>query len=345
MTEKIYDKIADVLSRFPLPGQDKTVLELGLVDSISIKNNLIKILLLYKSNLNFEKFASYCESLTQILKKELYPFDVKILFHHSHTLQNATSSKPINYPFANTPILMIGSGKGGVGKSSVASGLCRGLLQQGYRVGFIDADIYGPSLPTLLEEFYPLPEFPLSQFQPLYFENKKLVCTSLGFYTNPQDAAIWRGPMLKKTLDSFIFQLDWPPCDIIIVDLPPGTGDVAISMAHALPTAQSICITTPHKLALADVQRSINMFHKVSIPILGLIVNMTHMNCPSCDHSIPLYHDQSLVEGFAKKHNLSILDHIPFAQNPLVLNDNWVELAQKISTLLTLTKTSSTMKK
>ena len=186
--------------------------------------------------------------------------------------REATSTDPI--PEVRNVILVM-SGKGGVGKSTVATNLALALRRLGTRVGLLDADIYGPSLPTMLGiEGHPTSKDG-KQIQPLQRFGIKLM--SIGFLLeDPKQAIVWRGPMLHGALQQFVTDVDWGGLDYLIIDSPPGTGDVALTLAQKLRITGAIIVTTPQEVALQDVYKSVSMCQKLNIPILGVIENMSH---------------------------------------------------------------------
>ncbi|MBI2082571.1 MAG: Mrp/NBP35 family ATP-binding protein [Deltaproteobacteria bacterium] len=179
-------------------------------------------------------------------------------------------------------VIAIGSGKGGVGKSTVAANLSLALMREKSKVGLLDADIYGPSIPIMFG--IPEGERPTvasgNRIIPLKRYDMPLM--SMGFLMGSKDAVIWRGPMLAKMLQQFLEQVDWGELDYLIVDLPPGTGDVQLSLSQMIPMTGAVVVTTPQDVALADVRRAIKMFEMTKVPILGVIENMSTFECPHC---------------------------------------------------------------
>ncbi len=186
--------------------------------------------------------------------------------------REATSTDPI--PDVRNVILVM-SGKGGVGKSTVATNLALALRRLGTRVGLLDADIYGPSLPTMLGiEGQPTSKDG-KRIQPLQRFGIKLM--SIGFLLeDPKQAVVWRGPMLHRTLQQFVSDVDWGPLDYLIIDSPPGTGDVALTLAQKLRITGALIVTTPQEVAIQDVYKSVSMCRKLDVPILGVVENMSH---------------------------------------------------------------------
>ncbi len=180
-------------------------------------------------------------------------------------------------------VILVASGKGGVGKSSVAINLAASLARRGARTGLLDADIYGPSIPTMMGVTQPpevVQEDGKERMVPVAAHGVHLM--SIGFFLDPAQAVVWRGPMLHKALSQFLEDVRWGELDYLIVDVPPGTGDVHISFAQLVRSAGAVLVTTPQTVALADVIRGRNMFRNVQIPVLGLIENMSSFVCDGC---------------------------------------------------------------
>jgi len=178
-------------------------------------------------------------------------------------------------------IVAIASGKGGVGKSTVAANLALGLRANGLRVGVLDADIYGPSMPRMLGLSGQRPESRDGKIlTPL--ENFGLRCMSMGFLVPEDTAMIWRGPMVTSALQQMLRGVNWGELDIMIVDMPPGTGDAQLTMAQQVPLAGAVIVSTPQDIALLDARKGLNMFTKVDVPVLGIVENMSYFLCPHC---------------------------------------------------------------
>jgi ATP-binding protein involved in chromosome partitioning len=177
-------------------------------------------------------------------------------------------------------IIAVASGKGGVGKSTVAANLALGLKANGLRVGVLDADIYGPSMPRMLG-ISGRPQMEDSKtLRPM--ENYGLKCMSMGFLVAEDTAMIWRGPMVMSALNQMLRDVAWGELDILVVDLPPGTGDAQLTMAQQVPLAGAVIVSTPQDIALIDARRGLSMFQKVDVPVLGIIENMSYFLCPHC---------------------------------------------------------------
>jgi len=193
-------------------------------------------------------------------------------------------------PTSNSPktVIAVASGKGGVGKSTVAVNLALALSQLGHKVGLLDADIYGPSQHIMLGLKDHTPEVNAEK-KILPIQKFGLTMMSFGFFVKPEEAVVWRGPMIGRMVQQFIDDVLWGEQDILVVDLPPGTGDAQLTLTQRLPLAGAVIVSTPQDVALADAIKGVNMFQKVNVPILGLIENMSYFECPSCHHQSHIF--------------------------------------------------------
>ena len=184
-------------------------------------------------------------------------------------------------------VVLVGSGKGGVGKSTVAASIALCLGRMGARVGLLDADVYGPSIPHLLG----------LEGRPAVNEEKRIQpirlgampVMSMGFLIEPDQAVIWRGPMLHGSITQFLRDTDWGELDYLIIDMPPGTGDVALTLSQAIPLSGSVVVCTPQEVALLDAVKAISMFRKVDIPLAGMVENMSGFVCPDCNKKYDIF--------------------------------------------------------
>ena len=174
-------------------------------------------------------------------------------------------------------VIAVGSGKGGVGKSTIAASIALTLAEMGAKVGLMDADVYGPSVPHLLG-LSGRPEVINGKIQPIYYQQMPVM--SMGFLVEPDQAVIWRGPMLHGSIMQFLRDTYWGPLDYLIIDMPPGTGDIALTLSQVIPLTGAVVVCTPQQVALLDAVKAIAMFRKVKIPILGMVENMSGFICP-----------------------------------------------------------------
>lgn len=205
----------------------------------------------------------------------------------------------------------IAAGKGGVGKSTVAVGVARALCRAGASVGVLDVDIYGPSVPVLLGINDQKTSTKDQQFMPIVIDGLKV--QSMATLVDADDALIWRGPMASKAVEQLAYQTLWGDLDYLIVDLPPGTGDIALTVSKKLPLTAAALVSTAHALAVADVQRCHAMMKKMQIPMLGVVENMSHITCLHCDQKHPMFGQENHLLPWMTDHHLPLLEAVPFA--------------------------------
>ncbi len=183
-------------------------------------------------------------------------------------------------------VIAVGSGKGGVGKSTVAASMAYGLKNAGATVGLMDADVYGPSIPHLLGATE-RPHLENNRLQPILKDGLRVM--SMGFLVPPGEAVVWRGPMLHGAITQFLRDTEWGPLDYLIIDMPPGTGDIALTLSQLLPLTGAVVVCTPQDVALLDAVKAIAMFRKVHIPLLGMVENMSYFLCPHCEKRYDIF--------------------------------------------------------
>jgi ATP-binding protein involved in chromosome partitioning len=217
-------------------------------------------------------------------------------------------------------IIAVGAGKGGVGKTTVAVNLAVALASRGSRVALLDADMYGPNVPIML-----------GLKTKLETDGKKIVpaerygiqAISMGFLTDDDSPVIWRGPMLHGAMQQFFRDVRWDHVDYLIVDMPPGTGDIALSLSQTVPVAGAVVVTTPQTVSLADTRRAVQMYRKLNIPTIGLIENMSHFACPSCGHESDVF-GKGGGEGLAVEMSMPFLGRIPLYEPVRIGGDSGV---------------------
>jgi len=252
-------------------------------------------------------FSGISTHITDALRSETGVNDVSVELSTAivaHGVQR--NLKPLNN-IRN--VIAVASGKGGVGKSTAAVNLALALAADGATVGLLDADIYGPSQPTMVGL---VGEQPKSEdgksMMPL--DALGLQVMSIGFLVDQDQPMVWRGPMVTQALNQLLFQTNWRDLDYLIVDMPPGTGDIQLTLSQKVPVSGAIIVTTPQDIALADALRGLRMFEKVKIPVLGLVENMSNFVCPGCGEATPLFGDGGGVE-VARQNDLPLLAKLP----------------------------------
>jgi ATP-binding protein involved in chromosome partitioning len=206
-------------------------------------------------------------------------------------------------------LIAVASGKGGVGKSTVAVNLGLALVQEGARVGILDADIYGPSQPRMLGLTGRRPETRDGKtLEPLEAHGVKAM--SIGFLVDEHQPMVWRGPMVTSALNQLLTETNWGELDYLLVDMPPGTGDIQLTLAQRVPVSGAIIVTTPQDIALADARKGLEMFQKVNVPVLGIVENMSFHICPNCGHEDAIF-GQAGGARLAAEYDLPVLGALP----------------------------------
>lgn len=206
-------------------------------------------------------------------------------------------------------MIAVASGKGGVGKSATAVNLALGLKKQGARVGILDADIYGPSIPTMLDQQSASPETKDNKIMEPVFAHQ-IPSNSIGYLVKNDHASIWRGPMASKAITQLLKETRWPMLDYLIVDMPPGTGDIQLTVCQNLPLTAAVVVTTPQDIALNDAAKGLAMFDKLNVPVMGLIENMSYFECGNCHHKTAIFAEEG-AQKLADKYQLPVLAQLP----------------------------------
>ncbi|AFX98951.1 ATPase involved in chromosome partitioning [Candidatus Endolissoclinum faulkneri L2] len=220
-------------------------------------------------------------------------------------------------------IIAIASGKGGVGKSTVATNVAVALSNNGLKVGMLDADVYGPSLARMMGIKHKSEIFKGTKMLPL--ESHNIKCMSMGFLAAEDTPTIWRGPMVMGALEQMLRDVEWGELDLLVVDMPPGTGDAQITMAQRVPMAGAVIVSTPQDIALLDARKGLNMFRRLAVPILGIVENMSYFICPCCGERSDIFgHEGARME--AKKLNVPFLGEVPLHLDIRVASDNGIPI-------------------
>ena len=262
--------IIENLKEIKYPGYTRDIVSFGIVENVIINDNSIQITLKLSSEATIKEEIQ--NSIILNLKEKFPKFDIQILFNESE--QKTDISANIKALKNVKHIIAIASGKGGVGKSTTTVNL-GAVLAQNFKVGILDLDIYGPSLPTALG----IQEMPKMSDNNLLLPIEKygMKLMSFGFLNNESAPTIWRGPMVSRMTEQFFEQVHWGDLDILLLDLPPGTGDIQLTLVQKIALSGAIIITTPQDLALLDVKKASDMFSKLNTPIIGVIENMANL--------------------------------------------------------------------
>ena len=287
------DGLRAVLRGVVDPASGRDIVAAGLVDSLAVRDGLVHLALRTdrSSAPAMEQVRRAAEALLSKQPGVVNATAVLTAHRAEPPARPAAPSRPA--PAAKAALLpevanivAVASGKGGVGKSTTAVNLAVALAQQGHRVGLLDADIYGPSLPRMLGVDRK-PEIRDGMMVPL--QAWGLSAMSIGFLVDPDAAMIWRGPMVMGALEQMMGQVHWGALDILIVDMPPGTGDAQLTMAQKVSLSGAVIVSTPQDIALIDARRGVRMFEKTLVPVLGLVENMSVFCCPNCGHRTELF--------------------------------------------------------
>tara|TARA_B100000508_G_scaffold137355_1_gene131710 strand:- start:238455 stop:239513 length:1059 start_codon:yes stop_codon:yes gene_type:complete len=310
------DQVLDALSNVIEPDLKKDIVSQNLIDDLRIEGNKISL------TVNVVNPAMHARKRMQ----EAVKFTLNRILGDDVSIETTVKGMPKEAKEARRKILpevkniiAVASGKGGVGKSTVASNLAAGLAKSGYKVGLVDADIYGPSMPTM---------FDVVGERPTAIEvdgEKKMVpvmsygiqIMSIGFFTDPDDAVVWRGPMASKALTQMFTDTHWGALDYLIVDLPPGTGDIHLSLVQTVPLDGAVIVSTPQEVALADARKGVTMFDmdNIKVPVLGLIENMSWFTPAELPDNKYYIFGRDGVKNLANGMGKPFLGHVPLVQS------------------------------
>jgi ATP-binding protein involved in chromosome partitioning len=303
------ETLREVLRHIKDPASGQDIVAAGLVEGIELRDGLVQVALLTD--------RAHAAAMEPVRR------EAERLLAGQPGVRNATAVLTAHKAAATPPeahgqkaalllpgvkaILAVASGKGGVGKSTVAVNLAVSLARQGLATGLLDADIYGPSLPRMLGVSRK-PEVRAERMLPI--EAWGLKCMSIGFLVEEETPMIWRGPMVMGALEQMMGQVEWGSLDVLVVDMPPGTGDAQLTMAQRVALSGAVIVSTPQDIALIDARRGVRMFERVRVPVLGLVENMSFFCCPECGHRTEIFgHGGARLE--AQRLGTTFLGEIP----------------------------------
>jgi ATP-binding protein involved in chromosome partitioning len=318
------DAVISALERVVHPNNGKNLVEMGMVQEILIEGNKLTIYLLFQKAQDplANSIKKACIKAVQAHVDPEAEIDIQSI------VPEVKSEKDKNEAVLPSVknIVAIASGKGGVGKSTVAANLAVALARLGAKVGLIDADVYGPSIPKMFdaEHLRPVVRDDAGKEWIVPVEKYGVKILSVGFFVQQSEALIWRGPMATSALKQLIHQGDWGTLDYLLVDLPPGTGDVHLTMVQEVPVTAAIIVSTPQKVALADVIRGITMFEsdKIKVPVLGLVENMSWFTPEELPDNKYYIFGKNGCKQLAEQMNLPLLGQIPLVQHICEDGDN-----------------------
>lgn len=309
------NKIIELLKNINHPGHKNDIVSLNILKEIAIQDNKVAITL---------KYTKLKDPFANSIRKNIE----KLLLDHFGnqivvSIDEQYPSRALNSEFTSldeiTNLVAIASCKGGVGKSTVAVNLAIAVSQLGYKVGLLDADVYGPSVPKMFgeENFRPVVKKIGEQdiIEPL--EKYGIKVNSIGFYVNPNEALVWRGPMASNALKQIIGQTQWGALDFLFIDLPPGTGDIHLTIVQSMPVTGAVIVSTPQEVALADVIKGIGMFRndKINVPVLGLVENMAWFTPDELPDNKYYIFGKEGCKNLAHNQNIPLLGQIPIVQS------------------------------
>lgn len=309
-------EVLDALSTVVEPDTGKDLLRLNMVKGLKVDGNHVRFTILLKNPAApfASEVARRCEEAITSRVGEDVRVDVE-LDNEMISLGDVSEAggQPDAQPQGVLNFIAVASGKGGVGKSTVAANLAVALSRKGYDVGLLDADIYGPSVPTM---------FGLGDVKPRVNANKKIVpleqhgvkLLSMGMLVDPSKAVIWRGPMVSNAVRQFLGECDWGALDYLILDLPPGTGDIQLTIVQTVSLTGAVIVSTPQKVALADARKGVAMFENVNVPVLGIIENMAYFTPPELPDKRYYLFGQAGARLLAEELAVPFLGEIPIEQ-------------------------------
>ena len=310
--------VLSALKKISVPGEGENIIDKGVVNNVMIFGDQVDIdLQLENPSLQARKKLEVTILKTiheQVYEKAKININIKVVPVKKQV--NSIKGKPI---LGIENIIAISSGKGGVGKSTVTSNIAVTLAQMGCKVGILDADIYGPSIPTMfdMEGSKPLSVEVNGKSKMKPIENYGVKILSIGFFTKPEQAVIWRGPMAAKALNQMIFDAAWGDLDFLLIDLPPGTGDIHLSIVQSLPISGALVVSTPQNVALADAKKGISMFQQenIQVPVLGVVENMSYFTPEELPENKYYIFGERGAEYLAKDKGVPFLGSLPLVQS------------------------------
>lgn len=307
-------QLLDALKQIKYPGFNRDIVAFGVVKDIAVGGAAVTVELAPSTG-NAKVVETIRRSVAETLSP-LVDLPVEIVIERPAAPKPTPAAKPAIPGVRH--VVAVASGKGGVGKSTVSVNLAAALARTGQRVGVLDADVYGPSIPLMLG----------TTDKPKSTEDKRLIpvtkydlrVMSMGFLVPDGHAVIWRGPMIDKLLTEFVTKVEWGDLDVLVVDLPPGTGDAQLTVVQKVPLSGGVIVTTPQDVALLDVRRGIKMFEEVEAPVLGVVENMSFHVCRACGHESHIFSRDGGAR-MAEEFGLPLLGRLPLVRDIMAGGD------------------------
>jgi ATP-binding protein involved in chromosome partitioning len=301
------ENVLEALKNVTYPGFTKDIVSFGFVKNVEIDGSKVAIVVDITSSAGEVKAQITDEATKELKKLGFANVEVHITAPQApKQMSNSVSGKNIA-PHVKS-FVMVSSGKGGVGKSTTSVNLAIAMAMQGKKVGLLDADIYGPNIPRMMGVADQKPQIQGNKVLPLKAYGVEIM--SMGSLMESGQSLIWRGSMIMKAIEQFLRDILWSELDVLVIDMPPGTGDAQLTLAQSVPVTAGITVTTPQEVSLDDSRRSLDMFQKLHIPTAGIIENMSGFICPECDAESDIF-GMGTTEPVAKEYDTNVIARIP----------------------------------
>ena len=301
------ENVLEALKNVTYPGFTKDIVTFGFVKDVLVNGTTVGLTIDITSSADEVKAQLRDEATTELKKLGFEQIQINVTAPQApKQMSNSVSGKNIAPHVKN--FVMVSSGKGGVGKSTTSVNLAIAMAMQGKKVGLLDADIYGPNIPRMMGVNGQKPEIQGNKVNPLKAYGVEIM--SMGSLMEDGQSLIWRGAMIMKAIEQFLRDILWSELDVLVIDMPPGTGDAQLTLAQSVPVTAGITVTTPQEVSLDDSRRSLDMFQKLHIPTAGIIENMSGFICPSCDTESDIFGMGTTVP-VAKEYDTEVIARIP----------------------------------
>jgi len=301
------EQVLEALKNVTYPGFTKDIVTFGFVKNIAIDGEKVSLDVEITSSAEEVKLQLIKDIETELQKLGFKDITANIIQPQApREMSNSMSGKNIA-PHVKS-FVMVSSGKGGVGKSTTAVNLAIAMAMQGKKVGLLDADIYGPNIPRMMGVADQKPEIQGNKVLPMKAYGVEVM--SMGSLMEPGQSLIWRGSMIMKAIEQFLRDILWSELDVLVIDMPPGTGDAQLTLAQSVPVTAGITVTTPQEVSLDDSRRSLDMFQKLHIPTAGIIENMSGFICPTCETESDIF-GMGTTAPVAKEYDTELIARIP----------------------------------
>ena len=301
------ENVLEALKNVTYPGFTKDIVTFGFVKDVVVDGSNVSLTIDITSSADEVKAQLKDEATKELQKLGFAEININITAPQApKQMSNSVSGKNIAPHVKN--FVMVSSGKGGVGKSTTSVNIAIAMAMQGKKVGLLDADIYGPNIPRMMGVADQKPEIQGNKVMPLKAYGVEIM--SMGSLMEPGQSLIWRGSMIMKAIEQFLRDILWSELDVLVIDMPPGTGDAQLTLAQSVPVTAGITVTTPQEVSLDDSRRSLDMFQKLHIPTAGIIENMSGFICPSCDTESDIF-GMGTTAPVAKEYDTELIARIP----------------------------------